>query len=165
MRTAIAVLICVALLAAPAGGGAAPARVSATACKPQVRHGVLPKWARTGFSAPRPRLPHSIARHGRIAALYFGFPLTAPPRRDVANKILWVSHAGQRPGEDLLIRAQRMRGRRLLGAPVRRRVDGGPGPSGIDLPRAGCWRLRLRWSGHTDRLDVRYVHRSGRETG
>jgi hypothetical protein len=52
-----------------------------------------------------------------------------------------------------------MRGRRLLGAPVHRRVEGGPGPSGVDLPRAGCWRLRLRWSGHTDRLDVRYVHR------
>jgi hypothetical protein len=143
------------------GGDAAPAGAStaATACKPAVRHGVLPKWARTGFSDPRPRLPHAVARHGRIAALYFGFPLTAPPRKRVSNKILWVSHVGQRPGEDLRIRAQRMRGRRLLGAPVHRRVDGGPGPSGVDLPRAGCWRLRLRWSGHTDRLDVRYVHR------
>ena len=152
-------LMCGTLLLAPAGGGAATGRVSAMPCKPHVSHGVLPTWARTGFSAPRPRLPHSIARRGRIAALYFGFPLTAPPRKDVANKILWVSHVGQRPGGDLLIRAQRMRGRRLLGAPVRRRVAGGPGPSGIDLPRAGCWRLGLRWSGHTDRLDVRYVHR------
>ena len=154
----------VALLLAVSGTGklardGAPASTTVRSCRPVVSHGVLPKWARTGFSDARPRMPHSIARGGRIAALFFGFPLTAPPRADISNKILWVSHVGQRPGEDLLIRAQRMRGTRLLGRPVRRRVAGGPGPSGVDLPRAGCWRLRLRWSGHSDRLDVRYVHR------
>jgi hypothetical protein len=149
---------CAALLAASAGGATAPASATRP-CHPVVRHGVLPAWARTGFSAPRPRLPHAIARHGRIAALLFGVPLTAPPREDVSNKILWVSHVGQRAGEDLLIRAQRMRGTRRLGKVVRRRVEGGPGPSGVDLPRSGCWRLSLRWSGHRDRLDVRYVHR------
>jgi hypothetical protein len=148
-----------AMLLALTGVATAPAR-AARACHPVVRHGVLPAWARTGFSAPRPRMPHEIARHGRIAALLFGFPLTSPPRKDVNNKILWVSHVGQRPGDDLLIRAQRMRGTRKLGASVHRRVVGGPGPSGVDLPRAGCWRLSLRWSGHTDRLDVRYVHRT-----
>ena len=125
-RSRVVGLTCAALVLARAGAGPSPAATSKTPCKPDVRHGVLPKWARTGFSAPRPRLPHSVARHGRIAALYFGFPLTAPPRKSVANKILWVSHVGQRPGEDLLIRAQRMRGRRLLGAPVHRRVEGGP---------------------------------------
>jgi hypothetical protein len=154
---AAGVLLLLALVGGPAA--ARDDRSVARACHPVVRHGVLPKWARTGFSARRPRLPHSVARRGRIAALLFGYPLTAPPRKDVSNKILWVSHVGQRPGEDLLIRAQRMRGRRLLGAPVHRRVEGGPGPSGVDLPRAGCWRMRLRWSAHSDRLDVRYVHR------
>jgi hypothetical protein len=113
-RPAAAGIACAALLLAPAGGAAATA---VRPCHPVVRQRVLPSWARTGFSDPRPRMPHSIARHGRIAALLFGFPLTAPPREDVSNKILWVSHIGQRPGED------------------------------------------LRWSGHRDQLDVRYVHR------
>jgi hypothetical protein len=56
----------------------------------------------------------------------------------------------------LVIRAQRMRGRRRVGVPVRREVDGGPGPSIINLPSAGCWRLSLTWSGHRDQLDLRY---------
>ncbi|MBQ1067635.1 hypothetical protein KBX39_12605, partial [Micromonospora sp. D75] len=42
------------------------------------------------------------------------------------------------------------------GAPVVREVDGGPGPSIVDLPAAGCWRLRLDWSGCTDTMDLVY---------
>jgi hypothetical protein len=38
-----------------------------------------------------------------------------------------------------------------------RHVDGGPGPSIIDLPKAGCWTLDLRWSGHTDTVRLEYV--------
>jgi hypothetical protein len=38
-------------------------------------------------------------------------------------------------------------------------VRGGPGPSGINLPAPGCWRLALRWSGRTDELDLQYAHR------
>jgi len=34
---------------------------------------------------------------------------------------------------------------------------GGPGPSIINLPVAGCWRFRLRWSGRTDTIDLRFV--------
>jgi hypothetical protein len=50
-----------------------------------------------------------------------------------------------------------MTGSKRLGAPVVRRVTGSPGPSIIDLPAAGCWRLTLRWSGRVDTLDLRYV--------
>ena len=57
------------------------------------------------------------------------------------------------------IRAQRMEGRRRVGRPVTRVVVGGPGPSGINLPAPGCWRLSLRWSGRADELDLRYVRR------
>jgi hypothetical protein len=57
---------------------------------------------------------------------------------------------------DLRISAQRMDGTRLVGRPVRRLVMGGPGPSIIDLPAAGCWRMSLAWSGRTDQIDLTY---------
>ncbi len=44
-----------------------------------------------------------------------------------------------------------------VGTPVSRIVQGGPGPSIINLPAAGCWRLALHWAGHSDSLDVRYA--------
>jgi hypothetical protein len=33
----------------------------------------------------------------------------------------------------------------------------GVGPSTIDLPRPGCWRLNLSWPGKTDTIDLVYV--------
>ena len=50
-----------------------------------------------------------------------------------------------------------MTGTKRDGAPVGRAVHGGPGPSIINLPAPGCWRLTLRWSGWTDQLDLRYT--------
>ena len=100
------------VVAVVAAATAAPAGSSAPACHSAVRHGVLPIWARTGFSDPRPRLPHVIGRSGEIAALVFGYPLRSPPGRDRANKILWVSRRTVQPLSDLRIRAQRMEGRR-----------------------------------------------------
>jgi hypothetical protein len=157
LRWAVPLVVAVAT-AAPAGSSAR-AGSSAAACHSAVHHGVLPTWARTGFSDPRPRLPHVIGRSGEIAALVFGYPLRAPPGKARANKILWVSRRAVRPLSDLRIRAQRMEGRRRVGRPVTRVVVGGPGPSGIDLPAPGCWRLTLRWSGRSDQLDLRYVRR------
>jgi len=154
----LVVAVAAAATAAPAGSSAR-AGSSVAACHSAVHHGVLPTWARTGFSDPRPRLPHVIGRSDEIAALVFGYPLRSPPGKDRANKILWVSRRAVRPLSDLRIRAQRMEGRRRVGRPVTRVVVGGPGPSGIDLPAAGCWRLTLRWSGRSDQLDLRYVRR------
>ena len=153
----IAALIAAAVIAAaaPAGAGSSPA----PACRSVVHKGVLPTWARTGFSDPRPRLPHVIGRSGEIAALVFGYPLRSPPLEDRGNKILWVSRRAVKPLSDLRIRAQRMEGHRRIGRPVTRVVVGGPGPSGIDLPAPGCWLLTLRRSGRTDELDLRYVRR------
>jgi hypothetical protein len=138
---------------APAGAGSSPA----PACHSAVHIGVLPTWARTGFSDPRPRLPHVIGRSGEIAALVFGYPLHSPETKDRGNKILWVSRRAVKPLSDLRIHAQRMEGRRRVGHAVTRVVVGGPGPSGINLPAPGCWRLTLHWSGRTDELDLRYV--------
>jgi hypothetical protein len=134
------------------GVGAAPPR----ACRAQVERGVLPVWARGGFSERRPRMPHVIGRSGDIAAILFTDPLLAPLSPKRRNKILWVSRLPVR-GSDLKIRAQRMEGARAAGRPVARLVKGGPGPSYVDLPAPGCWRLTLRWSGHRDSLDLRYA--------
>ena len=100
-----------------------------------------------------------VGRRGEIAALVFGYPLRSPPLKNRGNKILWVSRREVTALSDLRIRAQRMDGRWRVGRPVTRVVVGGPGPSGIDLPAPGCWRLTLRWSGRSDELDLRYVRR------
>jgi hypothetical protein len=133
----------------------APNRVSA--CASEVKVGVLPTWARTGFSDPKPRMPYALGRAGDIAALVFGFPLLSPPPRAHNNKILWVSRVATSPGSDLRIAAQRMQGTQRVGPPVSRSVTGGPGPSIINLPASGCWRLTLRWSGRVDSIDLNYA--------
>ena len=103
-------------------------------------------------------MPHELGRSGRIVAIVFGYPLLSPPSRQRSNKILWV--ARQANGTALWVRAQRMAGSSRAGAPVSRVIAGGPGPSIVDLPAPGCWRLTLRWAGQTDTLDLRYRRRS-----
>jgi hypothetical protein len=114
-----------------------------------VDRGVLPTWARTGFSDPEPRMPHVISRRGRLVAILFGDPLTAPPRPDRSNKILWVVRATSASGP-LRIRAW------SNGRSRTRVVESGPGPSIVDLP-AGCWTVQARWPGGRDELDLRYA--------
>ena len=157
----VATLIATVSLAVAVAVAAAPSASSSptAACRSVVHKGVLPAWARTGFSDPRPRLPHVLGRSHEIAALVFGYPLRSPAAKDRGNKILWVSRRAVKPLSDLRIHAQRMTGRRSVGRPVTRVVVGGPGPSGINLPAPGCWRLTLRWSGRTDELDLQYAHR------
>jgi len=133
---------------------ARPSRSATAACAP-LHRGVLPAWARTGFSDPRPRIPHALGRDGRIAAILFG-DLVAPPLKDRGNKILWVARDPVKALSDLRISAQRVEDGHPVGPPVRRVVVGGPGPSGVDMPATGCWRMTLRWSGRTDRLELRY---------
>jgi hypothetical protein len=116
-----------------------------------VDRGVLPEWARTGFSDPEPRMPHVVGDAGRIAAVLFGDPLTAPPAPDRGNKILWVARRTPEPPAQLTIRATQ--GDRT----ATRKVD--VGPSYVDLP-PGCWRLSLSWTGgHEDALDLAYAER------
>ncbi len=142
----------------PAGGPGPAVR----ACRSGMHVGVLPVWARAGFNDPRPRTEHVVGRQDRIAAILFGTTnyLDSPPATDHSNKILWVSRVRPRSVGALRIQAQLMRGARRVGAPVTRTVLDGPGPSIINLPAAGCWRLTLRWAGWTDRLDLSYVHPS-----
>ncbi len=136
--------------------------VPAASTCPAPDAGVLPVWARGGFSAARPRVSHVLGQDGRIVAILFGRMLHAPTSTGVSNKILWVatpstsSAGGVVPPSDLVIAAS------LDGAAVtaRRVVDGGPGPSIVDLPQPGCWHLDLTW-GPTgefhDTVDLEYV--------
>ncbi len=135
---------------------------SAMPCRSAITTGPIPAWARAGFSDKVPRMPHAVGRSGAIAALVFGYPLQSPPDAKRNNKILWVSRTPAQPQSAgaaphaLHIRAQRMRGTTRIGRPVERSVARGPGPSIIDLPAPGCWRLTLTWSHGRDTLDLRY---------
>jgi hypothetical protein len=84
MRWFVAAVLLAGLLygAAPAGGSEAPACLP---CRPQVRTGVLPEWARAGFASPRPRIAHAVGRSGEIAAVLFAHPLRSPPAADRNN--------------------------------------------------------------------------------
>src|SRR5256885_5325220 len=134
----------------PAQSAAAPS------CTKKIPVHLLPPWARTGFSDPRPHMPFVLSDKGLVGAIVWGNPLLAPPDPDRSNKILWVSHAPFKPGGgDLRISAQRIVAGKPVGAPLSRSVTGGPGPSLVDLP-AGCWHLSLSWWGQTDTMDLRY---------
>jgi len=126
-------------------------------CAPEVTLAVLPEWAREGFNEAEPTALQALGRSGEIIAILFGGTLYAPPSEEVSNKILWVAKDGTTGPEGLVISAQRMDGTERLGDPVERVVDGGPGPSTIDLPEAGCWRMDLAWADETDSLDLEYV--------
>jgi hypothetical protein len=141
---------------------AAPPQPVTAACHSVVHRGVLPAWARAGFSDPRPRMPHVLGRSGDVVAIIFGYPLLAPPAKTRSNKILWVAREHDQPLGDMRITAQRMRGRHTAGRHVVRVVRGGPGPSIVNLPAAGCWRLTLRWGTRSDRMDLAYRARPNR---
>lgn len=129
---------------------------SMSACDGHADRGALPAWARGGFSDPEPIMPHVVSVSGEITAILFDDPLSSPPSTERTNKILWVLRQGE--ASDLTISAQRMDGTSPVGAHVERRIERFPGPSTVDLPEAGCWRLTLTWADRTDTLDLEYVH-------
>lgn len=134
----------------------APSGALAGGCRSLVRARVLPVWARAGFSPSRQRVPYTLGAKGLILAIPFG-PLDSPPAAGVHNKILWVARVENRAARSsLAISAQRMSGTKRLGRPMHQTVAPGPGPSYVNAPAPGCWRLTLRWQGHTDQLDLRY---------
>lgn len=129
---------------------AAPSAVSRSGCGSPIELGPLPEWALAGFSGDS-SMPHVMGDRGDIVAAIFAYPLAVTRPDGSSNKILWVSKPDAPPG-DLQIDATRDG----TGETVQRHVTGGPGPSIIDLPKAGCWRLTLTWPGHTDTMDLVY---------
>jgi hypothetical protein len=139
----LAVLTAAVVVAVAVAGGSSEQR-----CGQAVDRGVLPEWARTGFSDKEPKIAHVIGREGELAAILFGDPLTAPPDSEHSNKILWVARRTPPPGPLELTAVQGDR-------TERRTIESGPGPSGVDLP-AGCWRISARWPGGEDEVGLRY---------
>ncbi|KAB1908069.1 hypothetical protein F8279_08335 [Micromonospora sp. AMSO1212t] len=139
-----------------------PATTSATepavpaACAERLETGRLPDWADAGFSGDT-RVRHVFGTRGDIVAILFAYPLVHARDDGANNKILWVARPETGRSDParrtpLVITATRVG----TDTPVVREVDGGPGPSIVDLPAAGCWRLRLDWSGRTDTMDLVY---------
>jgi hypothetical protein len=153
-------LIALGALAVALPSAAQAASGAVAPCRAAVAKQVVPPWARDGFSEKRPQMLQTFGRAGSIDAIVWGYPLYAPSLVNRSNKILWVSKLPVGNTATLRITAQRMRGTRRIGAPVTRSIVGGPGPSIIDMPAAGCWRLSLSWSGHHDSLDLSYRART-----
>ena len=155
------------LLKPPAGAPRAanvPASqpVAASSCASAVVYGSLPTWARAGFSPPGLAMPHVLGSRGDIVAVLWAQhdPLVTPTPPNRANKILWVSKLPVAVGSSwssLQITARRLIGGAPVGAVQRRTVLGGPGPSTIDMPTAGCWQFTLRWSGNVDTVNLPYA--------
>ncbi|MCO1594917.1 hypothetical protein M8C17_07020 [Micromonospora sp. RHAY321] len=146
--------------ATPAGAPTTTVTASpATGCGSRVETGPLPDWADAGFSGDA-RVPHVFGANGDIVAVLFAHPLAQVRQDGSNNKILWVSRpatssAASTSPASLVITAT-LDG---TGTRVTREVAGGPGPSIIDMPRAGCWHLELRWAGRTDTMDLVYADR------
>lgn len=121
-------------------------------CTSVIRTGVLPSWARGGFSEAAPAVPHVLSTHGDFTAILFGAMLNSPPAADRNNKILWASRVTHGATRSLLIDAVRAG----TTTHVRREVPGGPGPSIINLPQPGCWHLTLQWGANRDTIDLDY---------
>jgi hypothetical protein len=145
--------------AAASGSPAAQPGV-AESCTGAIEVGPLAAWARVGFDPPGQKVRQVHGSRGQILGVVFADPLRAPAKRGYGNKILWLVAPGAptatsaEPGTsgDLRIDAS------LIGGAltVRRIVPGGPGPSLVDMPRAGCWRFDLSWDGHQDTVVLPY---------
>lgn len=138
---------------AAAATGAAPTAGAASdpTCVADVPAAPLPGWARAGFSPPDQAVPYVLGVRGEIVGVLFGQPLSAGQRPGHGNKILWITR-DDHPAGPLGIEAT-LAGSALT---VSRQLTDGPGPSLVDLPDPGCWRLALTWPGHTDQVAVTY---------
>ncbi len=135
-----------------AGPATSPPVVSELSCANAVTTSPLPVWARTGFTPPDQAIAHVTGSQGNIVGVLFG-GLHAPPAAGEGNKILWVARVAGGSGDpDLKIHAT-LNGSDIA---VDRVVTGGPGPSLIDVPQAGCWTFTLSWSGHQEQVALPY---------
>ena len=129
-----------------------PAASPPTACAP-IRTAVLPTWARAGFSDPEPSMPFITSKSGAMVAIVFANPLISPALPDLGNKILWVTNDDDSATDGLHIAGHLENGT----ATMKATVDGGPGPSLINVPVAGCWHFDLSWGSHRDTIDIPYA--------
>jgi hypothetical protein len=129
--------------------GAGDTGVTGAACAGAVAERELPEWATTGFTDPHPVMPYAVSRSGDIVAILFG-RLSAPPDAQLNNKVLWVSRASS--GIPVVIHA-RLEGTDVTADTV---LPGGLGPSTVNMPRPGCWRMELSWPSGQDEIVLPY---------
>ncbi len=104
-----------------------------------------------------PPWPHALSTHGDVAAIVFGYPLRAGNPSGRQNKVLWIMRLSRR-GLPLQITARPLHSSHPV-VKETEPADSSPGeiyPSYVNVPKAGCWRINLRWAGHTDEIALRY---------
>lgn len=127
----------------------------------QLFKGPTPAWIGRATAANTPAsLPFAVSDQGNAAGFLFGYPLTAPSRPNMNNKILWVVRT-PRDGQPLVITARQAS---ASGPVVRVQLpaDSGPGeiyPSIIDVPTPGCWHFTLQWPHARATVDLLYTAR------
>lgn len=137
----------------------APVRTVAGGCgDTSLQMGPLPPWAAPAMAGSHGLDgPFALSAHRDVLAYLFGHPLRAGHPRGRQNKVLWIMRLPRR-GRSLHLTARPLHASR----PVVRATlpaDASPGeiyPSYVNVPRAGCWRVTLRWAGHTDEMALRY---------
>jgi hypothetical protein len=127
---------------------------TAPACDGRPRTAVLPEWARDGFTDPEPVIPFVRSRSGDVVAILFGQQLWSPPRQDVSNKVLWVWRAVPGGATGDVTMTARLAGTDRV---VTTGLPRPEGPSTVDLPTAGCWRITLNSPRGTDTIDLDYA--------
>jgi hypothetical protein len=127
----------------------------------QLLQGPTPAWIGHATDANTPRsYPFAVSDQGNAAAFLFGYPLTAPSRADMTNKILWVVRTPN-GGQPLTITARHVSASQPV-VRVQLPADSGPGeiyPSIIDVPTPGCWQFTLQWPHASATVDLQYTAR------
>jgi hypothetical protein len=120
--------------------------------------GGIPGWLEEAGAHNNPvGVPYAVASPVRAAGFVFGYPLTAGPRQNPSNKILWVVGL-PRNGSSLEITGHPLH---ALTPSVHMAfpANSSPGeiyPSGVDVPKPGCWHFDLAWDGNRTAIDLIY---------
>jgi hypothetical protein len=119
--------------------------------------GGIPGWLEQAGAHNNPSgVTYAVASPVKAAGFLFGYPLAAG--RPQGNKILWVVGL-PRNGSSLDIRGHPLRAVNPsihLTFPA----NSSPGeiyPSGVDVPKPGCWHFDLAWDGHKTSIDLKYA--------
>lgn len=147
---AVAVVLTAIWVSRPAATNTAAVATPPSACHP-LETGPLPEFARAGFSSPEGN-PFALSTDGTMVAVVFANPLVSPATPDRGNKILWVPLEIPAATDTLMITGH------LEGTDLTTTVNIGtaPGPSYVDMPAPGCWRLDLKWGNHSDSMYLRW---------